>query len=648
MLSLVINTKNEFEFFVDNILKLIILFAFLISTLTLLNLFDVINFSEYFFTNDISGNYPNYTDAIDYNFALLPVIFGIICIFYQVPKATSKYQKIGFILLLMIFSLDIFLSGSKRGLAITGLIFFVLLTAKVLSFYTDNVSVKKISLNLKYVIISFFMIMTFSWIFVYYASSDLKSRTLDLIGSKNKLTARIKVASNVMRYVSVFNKKIIYPELYEKIWSIRLFDPIDPISGWGVRVHKIVYPLEGKNVEIVPKDSKGYLMDSTCNANTWDGNAFSYTIFGTREIAEGCSGRASVYCFVSDDFDGTWALLALVGKNGAFIQSDQYDLNKKNEWQKLEIEVADDKNNSGLSLYFSKFGVTDFHSLKGYIIFAYPKFEIIGKDGKIITPPYPQNSVFKNTFLKIRNYDTHPTKLNTYSLNISMVSGKSNDEDGITLKSDKSIKHHYNYSSFFSGGDLETAVADLSLSKDSSSILQDKDPIRNWVARFISEDTTYHPFKSLITINKNSDNFIDLRFTRWQFAWQLFTSEYSLKKKLFGGGFDFLNWYGYYFMNDKKTSDWPHNPFLSILLYSGLFGLILYCILIYRVFYLYLKYVKRYPLLFIFFLISFFFSFFSGSSPFDPPIMGFFIILPFFIHSIHKREKTDIGLKTSE
>ena len=48
-------------------------------------------------------------------------------------------------------------------------------------------------------------------------------------------------------------------------------------------------------------------------------------------------------------------------------------------------------------------------------------------------------------------------------------------------------------------------------------------------------------------------------------------------------------------------------------------------------------------LAFIGFLITFFFSFFSGSSPFDPPIMGFFILLPFFIHSIHKNDNQKVN-----
>ena len=119
---------------------------------------------------------------------------------------------------------------------------------------------------------------------------------------------------------------------------------------------------------------------------------------------------------------------------------------------------------------------------------------------------------------------------------------------------------------------------------------------------------------------------------------QIIEKEYNLKQKIFGNGFNFLNWYGYYFYNDKTKSDWPHNPLLSVLLYSGVIGLILYLFLLYRVLAVYIKYIKQYYILFLFFGITFFFSFFSAGNPFDPPVMGFFVMLPFFIDYIHKKK----------
>ena len=139
------------------------------------------------------------------------------------------------------------------------------------------------------------------------------------------------------------------------------------------------------------------------------------------------------------------------------------------------------------------------------------------------------------------------------------------------------------------------------------------------------------------------DNFGDDRIARWKFAVQIFDKEYSWSQKIFGGGFSFLNWYGYFFLGNKTKTDYPHNPFLFILLYSGIIGLIFYVIFLFKVFYYYIKYSKEYPLFFIFFLITFYFTFFSGGNPFDPPIMGFFVILPFIMHSIFKNTKTELN-----
>jgi hypothetical protein len=164
----------------------------------------------------------------------------------------------------------------------------------------------------------------------------------------------------------------------------------------------------------------------------------------------------------------------------------------------------------------------------------------------------------------------------------------------------------------------------------------DQDPIRKWASKLISEDTTYYAYKQNLIVDTISNEFFGGRLLRWEFAYEIFMKEYNWKQKIFGGGFNFLNWYGNYFFKDKTKSDWPHNPFLSILLYSGIIGLVLYILLLYKVTTYYLNYLKEYYLFFIFFLITLFFSFFSGGSPFDPPIMGFFIILPFFIHHVHK------------
>jgi hypothetical protein len=614
MLSFLISSKEEFKSLINSILYLIVFFAFIIALTNILDLFDIISLHKYIFTNDISGNYPSYSEYFDYNFALLPILFGVIIVFYLLARTRSDLKKIFFTFLLTVFTMSILFSGSKRGGIILIGIFLILAIARIIYIFKKNNLLKNLSLNFRYLFLALIVLSLISFIFIHLFPPAFKLKTLKYIGCKNILTARIKIASNVMRYVSIFDKEIMYPDLYEKIWSIRLFDPNEPESGWGTRVHKTIYPLTGVNVEIIPQGVKGYLMDSTCNASSWSGNSYSFTKFGSQDLAQGKFGKASVFCYVSKDFNGDWVLLSLESRKG-FLESAKYDLNRKNTWQKLEINVKKNKDNLTLNMYFSKMGVTDFTSLKGNVIFAYPQFEVFNED----------ESSILSLVVPLLNPGS---QIDYYSLNkTSQISIFNDSVKFIPVQKENTISSVFNLSFLFS------------ISKITPN--SDRDPVRNWISNLISEDTTYCGYKAIINIDTIPNNLINLRISHWQFALQIFTKEYNWRKKIFGGGFNFLNWYGYYFMKDKTASDWPHNPFLSILLYSGLLGLLIYCFFLYKVFYYYLKYIREYPLLFIFFIITFFFTFFSGGSPFDPPIFGFFSILPFFIHSVHNNDKSE-------
>jgi hypothetical protein len=285
-----------------------------------------------------------------------------------------------------------------------------------------------------------------------------------------------------------------------------------------------------------------------------------------------------------------------------------YNLKSKGVWQKLDIEFYCNNNEKEVPVFIccSKRGAKDFSKLKGYIIFAYPLCEKIKIPDSLLAPGTSQ-SKRDNTEMR---YEISPSA--TFPLNKQKYSG------------------------------IDLFCFPLSVLQSSVSLKDGPDPIRNWASKFISEDTTYYPYKANIVLETTSNQLTESRLLRWQFGWQIFTKEYNWSKRIFGGGFGFLNWYGYYFLKDKTKSDWPHNPLLSILLYSGTIGLTIYLFFLYKVCYYYIKYSKEYPLMFIFFLITFFFTFFSGGSPFDPPLMGFFVILPFFIHSVHKKSNIEL------
>lgn len=575
VLTLVVSSKKKFDFFVFNFINLIIIFAFFISILRVIDLFDIFHYTDYF------SNYDSL--FLDYNFALLPEFFGIVSISFLLTQPKSRLLKIWYNLIIIFFYFHVFLSGSRRGFIMLIMISFILFGALIINMFKRNELLNFFVSNSKLFFLGLLLIPLFSYFYFFHTSYDFKSKSLKYIGTKSGYTAKKQISINLYRYTSIFNKSLKDSVLYRKMWSVG-FDPLDPENGWGEGVFKIVYPLTGKNVEIVPLEAKGYLLDNKSIFGNSDHHAYSFTNVGNSKVNKGDIVNSSVYCYVSDDFDGEMVSIRSEGATyGDYI--NHYDLNRKGVWQKLSISASCNNGKAPVYLYFNKQGVTNFSTLKGFVIYAYPEYKIkIGNDS------------CKSSFSLLSS-----TKINQACfLNIHLH--------------------------------ILTLLVRIN----------DNDPVRNFVSRFISEDTTYHGYKAKIVLNKKNNRFIDQRLLRWEFAMQIYLKEFKWLNKIFGGGFNFLNWYGYYFYGDKTKDDYPHNPFLHILLYSGIIGLLLYLLTLYYVFSYYLIHIKEYYPFFIFFLITFFFNFFSGGDPFSPPIMGFFVVFPFFIHSIFKKTKDNL------
>jgi hypothetical protein len=577
LLTAFIDQKSDLISFIRIFLNLLIIFAIVISVNEIVTLLNINSFVEYQSTAIANNGQTYELITHDNNFALLIVFFGFISIIYVLQSTKLKIRIIFYNVILLLFSFNICLSGSRRGIIIFLIIIGLLIVNHLISLFKKKSVYKRISTVTIYFLVFLVLTSGILWSYTKYTSSVFKNRMLTFIGCKNPDAVRRAVTFTVLKYTSAVYKNSTYADIYRTIWTPNL-NPFDPDSGWGTRIHKTIFPLSGQNVEIVPSGSKGYLMDRSCNSDPRSGNAYSYTTISNEVVNEGKSLEASVYCFVSEDYDGEFALIscegATIGKTVC-----EYDLQFKGKWQKLSLKVNCTNGTAPVYLYFSKFGVKDFSTLKGYVIFAYPDVEIKEKKNSISVSP------------------------DVFDLNR-----------------------------------IEHAVMIPPLHFNTNEQTIDRDPLRNWLKNLFSEDTVYHGYSKNLVVNGSSNEFIGARYVRWKFAWQIYTKEFNPRQKVFGGGFNFLNWFGYYFLKDKTLSDYPHNPFLSILLYSGIVGLVLYILLLFKVFNYYLKYIKEYYLFFIFFLITFFFSFFSAGSPFDPPLMGFFMLLPFFIHSIHNND----------
>jgi hypothetical protein len=152
-------------------------------------------------------------------------------------------------------------------------------------------------------------------------------------------------------------------------------------------------------------------------------------------------------------------------------------------------------------------------------------------------------------------------------------------------------------------------------------------------------DTTKSPMftRQIFNSYKSDRNFVlpDVeliskeRTERWSYAYMLWIRDYSIFDKTRGKGFEYLKQFGKEFYPNECRLDYPHNPVISSLLYSGIVGCLYYiCILILSIFY-YWQWRKDYSILFVLYLVVLFFMMVSGNSHFSVPIFTFLSFIPF-------------------
>lgn len=339
-----------------------------------------------------------------------------------------------------------------------------------------------------------------------------------------------------------------YPE-----FKVLSFDPKNPES-YTSSTFKKEYPLEGSNSNIVPEGVAGAKYDKTTEGKQWRDFYHSTTLFWGLQAEAGDSVFASVYCYVSPDFNGQEARLEIRGKvSGA--TTGKYNFNAKGEWVLLQAKgIVTEKGWVYGAYFFSQKGVPDFSTLTGHVTFAYPQ---------LVVKPAKGLSIVKtnSASLKFASWPFLPE-------NVSL----------------------------------------------SDSIADD--------------------FK----FSMEGDRFAGPRVDRWRYATHLFMNEYSFTQKLLGGGFTYTIKFARKFHPDEpqRDYDYPHNPFLSVLLYSGIIGLIVYLWFLGFALYLYYTYRKEYWLFGLIYIVTFFYSFFSSNSPFDPTFFGVMSVLPYLIHFTKK------------
>jgi len=135
--------------------------------------------------------------------------------------------------------------------------------------------------------------------------------------------------------------------------------------------------------------------------------------------------------------------------------------------------------------------------------------------------------------------------------------------------------------------------------------------------------------------------FPDNRPGRWKMAGEIF-GHYTFAQKLMGNGLTWLPLYGEVFYNHPRHYDYPHNPLISTVLYSGVIGGLLYLAYLIWSLALYVKNRQRYGLFLMLFLLTGVFVSVSGNSHFSVPAFAFLTQLPFFFSYLDQNKNASI------
>ena len=445
--------------------------------------------------------------------------------------------------------------------------------------YSKNTSLKKIGGKARYLVsIYVYVSDDFNGNEVYLSAGGKISGTrinrfnLKKKGSWEKLFLSIAPKEDNVPIFIGFNKEVNNSNDSLKGYVLFSYFNIDTISrtpqdpySYSSELFKEEFPLKGNNAQIVPKNTKGCRFDKTYTGYPWKNLCVMFNEFDMHWVEKGDSVYSSVYCYISQDFNGDDVRVEIRGKVKSITS-----LKEKGRWIKIQTkEIAMEAGEVNGVFFFSKYYVNNFSTLNGYVIFAYPELKIRKKNKKLIS----YNNYPKNKFLLTK---------------ASIFPNFNNKEKDDTI----------NY-----------------------------ELIR-----------TNFSFKQEMI----NDHFAGTRIDRWRYALYLYKFDYKWWQKIFGGGFGFTRKFAKEF-NDPDEYDYPHNPFLGILLYSGIIGLIVYIWFLFKAIYYYWLYRREYWTLGLSFGAAFFFAFFSANTPFDPAILGVLTILPYFIHYYHLKENLQVN-----
>ncbi|MDR0207234.1 MAG: hypothetical protein LBI45_08275 [Bacteroidales bacterium] len=128
--------------------------------------------------------------------------------------------------------------------------------------------------------------------------------------------------------------------------------------------------------------------------------------------------------------------------------------------------------------------------------------------------------------------------------------------------------------------------------------------------------------------------FTESRRDLWDLGIRIY-KEYSVPKKIYGGDFSFMKT----FKNETNKHKYPHHLFISVLLFCGIVGLIVYLSVLIWSAIIYLLHLKKLYVFFFLFVLNFIFGFFSYTDFFGASFYALLFLLPFLYMRLQDNEK---------
>lgn len=148
--------------------------------------------------------------------------------------------------------------------------------------------------------------------------------------------------------------------------------------------------------------------------------------------------------------------------------------------------------------------------------------------------------------------------------------------------------------------------------------------------------------QGLLTLMEGGETSASDRLKRWDFAYDIIENDYSTVNIFLGNGFEYLKLYGKEFEKSDSIEDYPHNIFITHLLFSGIIGfIVLMLFLLEFIYIIQVKIYREYSFLSFGSILVLLYVLVSNNTIFSSKALMFFIILCYCSYIINNRRANE-------